>query len=106
MLDRLFEDPIEKLQRFIKLFFAGATLFEVLGALLYFGSGFIKAIKLNNGDQVALSLILIFVISFMSIILNYLVCLFLYALLNYFQDIHDMKENIEVLTKSSESEEE
>ena len=94
MLDRLFSNPAEKLQKFLKFIFAGTTCIEILFAIIYFCIQIGNAARFRNWGGIILSLFLLVLIPVISIIYNYICCLFSYMILSFFADIHDIRNKI------------
>lgn len=90
MLDKLFENPSEKLQKFLKWFVVANTILQIIVLAIYqFGRGTFS----REFDFKALGAVLVG--SVILIVLNYIGGLFLYMLLGYFSDIHDIRDGLE-----------
>ena len=90
MLDKLFENPSEKLQKFLKWIVVLNTVLQIIGLAIY---QFSRVTFSREVDFKALGTVLVG--SVILIVLNYIGGLFLYMLLGFFSDIHDIREGLE-----------
>ena len=91
MLDRLFENPAEKLQKILKFVFAGMSIAEIILIIVYHIAQISVAARVHNWGSLILSLVLMLIEPLISIILNYIACLFSYMIISFFEDVHEIR---------------
>ncbi len=95
MLDRLFEKPVEKLQEFLKWIFLFITGSEFMLICIVYGSKINAQLSYYHDIEViGQSIIIGLIAMILTFTINYAICLFMYMVISYFQDIHEIKNSL------------
>lgn len=92
MLDKLFENPSEKLQKVLRALFVVNASVGALGFIIYEISRLIFYAQIRSPGMVFLSLVLMCVLPAIYTVFCYLSTLFAYTILSFFADIHDIRD--------------
>ena len=88
MLDELFNEPSSKLKNLLKLFFVLGSIIVIVFILILNCKG-INFYSFEYFIKTGLLKIIIAILeSIFFLIYNYLLCLFMYMLISFFEDIH------------------
>ena len=95
MLDNLFNNPSEKLQKVLKALFVVNASFGALGSIIYEISRLVYYAQHRQPSMAALSLVLMVALPIIYVIVCYLYTLFAYTILSFFADVHDIRDELE-----------
>ena len=95
MLDKLFENPSEKLQKVLKALFVVNASLGALGSIIYEISRLVFYAQHRQPGMVFVSLLLMCALPVIYTIICYLNTLFAYTILSFFADVHDIRDGLE-----------